>query len=142
MLRLLVVVGALIALLSADAAVAADAAGYMFGGEIPESVSPEMPRRAIVLAKSGGPSLTGASFSMADTQRVDLFAYGATPHEAEQLLTLAAFAFREARRQERGGVLIHWINPAGGQTGGRTSGLAWPRAFQSFQVFHALRMIA
>lgn len=135
-------IGALIALLSADTNVAAEAAGYIFGGEIPEAVSPQMPRPAIVLAKSGGPSLTGGSFAMTDTQRVDLFAYGATPREAEQLLTLAAFAFRTARRQERGGVLIHWINAAGGQTSGRVSGLAWPRAFQSFQVMHALQRVA
>ena len=101
-----------------------------------------MPRGAIVIATSGGSSLTGGSALEHDTQRIDLFAYGATPLEAEQLRGVAALAFRRARRAVWAGVLIHWVNPAGGATGARDRDAAWPRAFQSFQVLHALESLS
>lgn len=132
---------ALIALLKADTATAAASAGRVFGGELPPGETAAMPRAAIVLALSGGSSLTGGSFAEHDTQRVDLFAYGATPKEAEDLRAIAALAFRRARRKSWAGTLIHWVKPAGGSTGGRDPTAAWPRSFQSFQVFHALEEV-
>ena len=131
-------VGALIAYLKADAATAALAGGRVFGGELPAGETASMPRAAIVLAASGGSSMTGGSFVEHDTQRVDLFAYGATPREAEMLCDTAALALRRLRRGVVGAVLIHWVQPAGGALGARDPNAAWPRAFQSFQIFHAL----
>jgi hypothetical protein len=48
---------------------------------------------------------------------------------------------RRIKRTVSANVLIHWAQPAGGGTGGRDPALAWPRAFQSFQVFHALEEV-
>lgn len=132
------VVAALAALLAADAPTAAIAGTRVFGGELPAAEAAAMPREAIVLVPSGGISLTGASFVEHDTQRIDLFAYGATPHAAEQLRDTAALALRRARRKVWAGVLIHWVQPAGGVTNARDPDAAWPRAFQSFQVLHGL----
>jgi hypothetical protein len=129
---------ALVELLLADDGVAAIAQDRGFGGELPADEAAHMPRAAFVVAASGGFSLTGGSYVEHDTQRVDLFAYGATPREAEQLLATAALALRRVRRSVAAGTLIHWVKPAGGLTGARDPDAAWPRAFQSFQVFHAL----
>ncbi|MFZ5749100.1 MAG: tail completion protein gp17 [Pseudomonadota bacterium] len=136
------VVGALVAFLAADAATAAIVGARVFGGELPSEEAAAMPRAAIVLTASGGSSLTGGSYVEHDTQRVDLFAYGATPHAAEQLRDVAAMALRRLRRGVWAQVLVHWAQPAGGSTGARDPDAAWPRAFQSFQIFHAIRTVA
>jgi hypothetical protein len=135
-------IAALMALLKADAATAAIAGARVFGGELPEDEAAFMPREAIVVAMSGGVSMTAGSFVEHDTQRIDLFAYGATPREAEQLAATAALALRRARRAVWADTLIHWIQPAGGAAAARDPDAAWPRAFQSFQVFHALEAVA
>lgn len=132
---------ALRALELADADVTNLVGTRVFSGELPAAEAQHMPRQALVLALSGGASLTGGSFVQADTQRVDLFAYGATPQEAETLRFAASAALRRTRRKAWAGVLIHWAQSAGGVTHGRDGALAWPRAFQSFQVFHSLEEI-
>jgi hypothetical protein len=134
-------IAGLVAILLADSGVAAMAATRVFGGELPAAEAKHMPRTALVVAASGGVSLTGGSYAEHDTGRVDLFAYGSTQHEANLLLAAAAIALRRIKRKVSAGVLIHWAQPAGGGTGGRDPALTWPRAFQSFQVFHALEEV-
>lgn len=129
-------------LLKADAGVAAIAADRVYGGELPASEAKNMPRAAVVISGSGGISLTAGSYVEHDTARVDAFAYGVTQHEATLVLAAVALAMRRIRRKVSEGVLIHWAQPAGGSTGGRDPALAWPRAFQSFQVFHALEAVS
>lgn len=131
-------IAGVVALLRADSATAALAGARVFGGELPPAETASMPRACLVVASSGGTSLTGASFVEADTKRFDLKSYGRTPAEAEALLDTAALALRRARRKVWANVLIHWINPAGGSTGARDPNADWPRAFQSFQALHAL----
>lgn len=134
-------IAALVELLKADVAVAAVTGGRVTGGEVPAKEAKNMPRAALVVAASGGVSLTAGSFVEHDTSRVDLFGYGATPEEANRVLATAALALRRVKRALAAGVLVHWVSPAGGATGGRDATLAWPRAFQSFQVFHALQEV-
>lgn len=134
-------IAALLALLADDAAVAGLVDTRVFGGEVPGDEAKHMPRKALVVAPSGGSSLTGGSYAEHDTSRVDLFGYGATQQEANQVLAAAALVMRRIRRTVSANVLIHWAQPAGGSTGGRDAALAWPRAFQSFQVFHALEEV-
>jgi hypothetical protein len=134
-------IAGLAGILLADAGVAALAGVRVFGGELPKAEAQFMPRAALVVAPSGGISLTGGSYAEHDTGRVDLFAYGATQHEATLLLASAAIAMRRIKRAVSAGVLIHWAQPAGGGTDGRDPALAWPRAFQSFQVFYALEEV-
>lgn len=134
-------IGAVIALLKADTATAAQVGTRVFGGELPPAETASMPRKAIVLTPSGGTSITGGSFVEADTRRIDLTSYGATRREAEQLLSIAETALRQARRAVFGGVLIHWAQSAGGPFGGRESNFAWPQATQSFQIFHSFEEV-
>lgn len=135
------VIAALVALLKADGGVSAIVGARAYGGELPPAESRSMPRGAIVVAASGGPSLTAGSYAEHDTQRVDVFAYGRTPFEADALRRAAFEALRPVRRSVWAGVLIHWIKSAGGFSAARDPDAAWPRAFQSFQVFHALEAV-
>ena len=134
------IIGAIVDLLKADSNIAA-AGDLVFGGELPANETANMPRRAIIVQPSGGVSLAAGSFINHDTQRVDLFCYGKTPYEAEDLRRLARRALTSVRRRIVGGCLIHWAEPAGGFSAGRDRDAAWPVAFQSFQVFYALQEV-
>lgn len=134
-------IGAIVAFLKADAALAALVGTRVFGGELPEGETANMPRRAIVVRKSGGVSRTGDSYLEHDTKRVDVFAYGATPYEASQVLETAALALRRLRRSVHAGVLLHTAEQASGALPGREPTTEWPREFQSFQVLHALEQV-
>lgn len=134
-------IGALVELLKADTGLTAALGTRVFGGELPPEEAAHMPRKALVLQASGGPSLTGRSFVQADTSRFDLMAYGATASEAGLLSDRAHQVLRNARRGVWAGVLIHWVQPAGGFSSGRDPALAWPRTFQSFQVLHSLQEV-
>lgn len=133
-------IGALIAVATADSDTAALAGAHIYGGELPAAVTKDMPLNALVLQPSGGPAPV-AGYANVAKQRIDLFAYGATPFEADQLRRCAARAFRQLRRSIHADVLIHWIDPAGGYFAARDPDATWPRAFQSFSVFHALEAI-
>lgn len=131
------VIAALVAFLKADSGVAALAGARVFGLELPASEAVSMPRKAVVLQTSGGVRLTAGSYARHDTQRVDAFAYGETPFEAEALRRAVFDALKPLRREVSAGVLIHWVEPAGGWSTLRDPDAAWPAAFQSFQVFFA-----
>jgi hypothetical protein len=128
----------LVAFLKEDAATFAVTGGRIFGGELPDVETRSMPRPAIVIKASGGVSLTGESHLEHDSQRVDIFAFGATPAIAASVMRTAALALRGLRRGVYGGVLIHWANAASGSFAAREPVVEWPRQFQSFQVMHGL----
>ncbi|MDZ4307562.1 hypothetical protein, partial [Allopontixanthobacter sp.] len=71
---------AVTAYLKSDAALAALVGTRVFGGEMPPAETAQMPRKALVLRASGGVSLTAGSHAEHDTQRLDLFSFGETPH--------------------------------------------------------------
>ena len=130
-------VAALVAFLKADAGVAALVADRVYGLELPANQSGSMPRKAVVLQASGGVSLAAGSSLEHDTQRIDAFGYGETPFEAELVRRAVFDALKPLRRVVSAGVLIHWVEPAGGWTNGRDPAADWPVNFQSFQAFFA-----
>jgi hypothetical protein len=131
-------VGGLVALFLADPAVAGMAGIRVFGDELPAEETAAMPRQAMVVKPSGGVSLLGASKVRADTQRIDIRAYGATKREALLLLDAADDVLRGIERAVSAGVLIHWANSAGGFSTGRDRETDWPFAWRSWQVLHSL----
>lgn len=135
------IITAIVSALKADGNVVGLAADRVFGGELPKDETKLMPRNCIVVKPSGGVSIAAGSFSEHDTQRFDLFSYGATPFEAEALRRMSRRALANIRRRVIERCLIHWIEPAGGFTAGRDPDAAWPTAFQSYQVFHALQEV-
>lgn len=135
-------VAALCAALKADGAVALQVVDRVFGGELPMGEAASMPRKALVLKPSGGPSLTNGSNAPHDTQRIDVFAYGATPAEAAALMGDVSLCLLWIQRAVWADTLIHWVNSAGGFMSGREPDTDWPRVFKSFQVFHALQSVS
>lgn len=130
--------GALVAYLKDIPAVATLTSSRIFGGELPGGETASMPRAAIVIKASGGVSQTGASYVETDTQRVDVFAFGPTPHEAARVARAAGLALRRLDRSVHGGVLLHSASAASGSFSTREPVVEWPRHFQSFQVLHGL----
>lgn len=135
------IIGALVALLKADAAIAVLAGVDVYGIEMPQEAVKRMPKGMLVVSPSGGASMMSGSDVNADTQRFDVFAYGATPREANSLRTVAKTVLMGTRRRIVGGVLIHWINSGGGFFAARERDGQWPQSFQSFQVLHALKEV-
>jgi hypothetical protein len=95
-----------------------------------------------VLKPSGGVSITSGTNVAHDTQRIDVFTYGATVAEAAALMSTVALVLRWTQREVWAGTLIHWVNSAGGFISGREGDTDWPRVFMSFQVFHALQSVS
>ena len=135
-------VGALVALLLADATMIASLGTRVFGGELPQAEARHMPRRALVVRPSGGPSLTGGSNVEHDTLRLDLFAFGATPAEAGQVMHAAALRLKRVQREVWASTLLHWVQSAGGFASGREPDTDWPRVFQSFQTLYAMETVS
>lgn len=134
-------VAALVAALLADPDTSAIAGTDIYGGELPGEVVDRMPTPVIVIAASGGVSLTGTSGAEADAQRIDLLAYGASPAEANLLRATAARRLWAVEREVFAGTLIHWVNRAGGFAQARDRDGQWPQSLLSFQVFYSLKEI-
>jgi hypothetical protein len=135
------IIAALVALLKADAGVAALAGDHIYGVELPKAAVGQMPLHALVIQPSGGAPLTGASDAELDTQRFDLISYGPTPAAANALRLKAAPLLRHTKRKVVSGVLIHWINKAGGFYAARERDGLWPQSFQSFQTLYSTQEI-
>lgn len=134
-------VAAVVAILKAAPDAPGGLAGRVFGSELPAGEAAAMPRAGIVVRASGGVSLTSGSYAEHDTMRVDLFAYGQTAALAASLNAWAALQLRRVERVVAAQTLVHWVGSAGGYSSGREPVTEWPRAFQSFQVFHALQAV-
>jgi hypothetical protein len=125
-----------------DADIVALVGADVFGGSLDGDILDRGPKRALVIAPSGGPSMTGGSNAEFDTARLDLIAYGATPQEADALIRTAAPRLWSIERVVVGNTLIHWVNRAGGAGNARKSDTQWPQAFRSFQILYSLRPVA
>jgi hypothetical protein len=131
------IVTAIVELLKADADVAALCGGRVFGGELPPDEPQSMPRHAIVVQPSGGVPFQPAGRVKADSQRLDIIAYGPTVFEAVTLRQAVAPVLTLAVRVVSSGVLVHWVQSAGGFMTGRDRDGQWPYAFQSFQTLYS-----
>ncbi|PAL20221.1 DUF3168 domain-containing protein [Sphingopyxis sp. GW247-27LB] len=135
-------IGALVAWLLADGPTTALTGEDVFGGSLEGDILDRGPKSALVVAPSGGVSMTARSKAEFDTARIDLIAYGATKADADTLIRTAAPRLWLIDRQVIAGTLIHWVNRAGGSGDARDSDTQWPQAFRSFQVLYSLRPVA
>lgn len=135
------IIGAMVALLKADTAVAAIAGGDIFAPEMPADAVKRMPLNAIVVQPSGGVPLTAGSDASLDSQRFDIIAFGLTPRDANQLRVKARSALVKTKRRTITNVLVHWINVAGGFFSARERDGLWPESFQSFQVLYSTQEV-
>ncbi len=129
-------VDGLIAYLQNDADVIVQVATRIFGEELPRSETDSMPRKCVVIASSGGaiPPWAGATVKL-EVRRVDLFCYGATLYEAEEVRRAVFGAMRALKRVLSAAVLIHWAQPAGGAAAGREGPISqWNLQWNSWHV--------
>lgn len=131
------IVGAIVDVLKANGGIAALAGEHVHGGELPSDLTPLMPRHALLVQPSGGVAFAPASKADLAGQRLDVTAFGPTPKDADDLRGLASKALFAVERQVHAGVLIHWVQSAGGTMAGRDRDTAWPFAFQSVQTLFA-----
>lgn len=136
------IVTAIVEILKADVGVAALCGTRVFGGELPDLETPDMPRQCIVIQPSGGVSFQASGYVDADTQRLDLIAYGASPYQADRLRDAGRAVLVKVKRQVSANVLVHWVQSAGGFLAARDRDGQWPYAFQSFQALFATDEVA
>lgn len=135
MTQIVDVKAALIALLKADADVTTEVGTRVYGDELPREDTDNMERKCVVLVSSGGaPTPYASGTAPLETQRIDVYSYGATAYEAEEVRRAVYGAFKGAQRVKFSGVLIHWVNPAGGVSYGRDPNTDWPFKWDSWQV--------
>lgn len=131
-------IAAIVALLAADADVAALVGARVFGGELPAAEAEHMPRPAIVVSPTPGGPFAAGSTAEIDLQAVDLLAYGETPYEAGRVMRAAAAALDGAARVVSEGALIHWARPAGGPAAQREPEVAWPVSVRPYEILYAV----
>ncbi len=131
------IIKGLIVFLQADTPLAALVGTRVFGNELPRAEADNMPRKAVVLQPSPGPTLTGGSYLKHTAQSFDVFSYGETVFESERVRRAVFDALKPLQREVSAGVLIHWCDPAGGFANLRDPDTRWPINFQSFQAFYA-----
>ncbi|MBZ0164568.1 MAG: DUF3168 domain-containing protein [Notoacmeibacter sp.] len=138
-------IGAVVALLKADADVSGLVGTRVFGIELPEEEAASMPRKGVVIRPSGGIGLAGG-YGEITGERIDAISWGETPYEAGRISRAVFAALKRARRQivdvDGENVLIHSAEEAGGRLALRDAETNWPAVTQAFQVIYALKTAA
>ncbi len=128
-------VAAIRTVLLADTAVAALVAARIYGAEIPESVTDEMPQAAIVVNPAGGSAFPGGGFQRYGAQRIDLWCHGVTLGEAWDVYLAAYEALKQMRSHIVGGVALKTVTVASKGVLARDPVTQWPTALSSWIVF-------
>jgi len=107
----------------------------VIGGELPQSVIAGMPQACVVLALAGGLGTYGNGGQAYGDRRVDVRAYGATLHDAQQVsdVVYEILKFQLVRRVSEG-CLIHWARQGSGPQPLRDPERDWPFVWSSWQV--------
>ena len=139
------IIGALVALLSADAGVLATQA-TVHGVELPHERIADMPVNALVIVPAGGPQPTQPSKANLESQRFDLFSYGKSHWAADSLRRVASAALSLVERKvvtlpSGVNVLVHAVQVAGGFYASRDRDGAWPNSWQSFTTIYATKEV-
>ena len=139
------IIGALVTLLSDDAAVEATGAS-VHGVELPHERIADMPVNALVIVPTGGPQPTQPSKAKLETQRFDLFAYGKSHWAADNLRRVAASVLSGVDRAvvtlpTGVKVLVHSVEVAGGFYASRDRDGAWPNSWQSFTTLYSTKEV-
>jgi hypothetical protein len=120
-------------LLLADTAVAGLVDTRVFGGELPEAESAQMPRAAVVVSPAGGPGRP--KFMKIRHTRVDTICYGATLHDSWQL-HLAVREALETLARPSGSVKA--IEMSAEAANARDPVKQWPTCYASYRVLSTI----
>lgn len=123
-------IAAVLAVLKADADVAALAANRVFGGEVPRTEVEHMPRAAVVVSGAGGPG--GYAYMDFAKVRIDVDCYAATPRDAWLLHLAVRTKLKHLRRTHAKGVLIHSADVSADGSSGVDPETDWPVTVSSY----------
>lgn len=145
------VVEAVCAYLETFTTIKAAVSGAVFGHELPRvavtepaAFKPEeMPRAAIVVIFGGGGHLSGKDRLPRYDSIIDIYAYGSTRLEANDIAQEALEAMRELTETELESIRLFWARIAGGPTPGiDKQETDWPFALVTCQVMHGVGAIS
>lgn len=112
----------------------------IFGGELPDAQVKGMGQACVVLRKTGGGLLPiSGSYVQVSDVRVDAYAYGSTPLQADRLYRCVAGALKQMRSNTQGRTRLMWAKPAGGPLSLREQDTEWPLVLSTWQVFWSER---
>lgn len=112
----------------------------IFGSKIPADTSAVMPVGCIVVKRNGVASGIGASDRIEWTRaRIDVFAYGRTDYEAEQVGLSAHHALKRFNGGSvvGDGVLVRTITHTAGPIQIEDPDTGWPALIYTYEVLHA-----
>ncbi len=137
-------VAALVAYLRADAEVAGLVMGRVCGAELPPQEAAQMPRKAVVVAASGGSSIgPGArSYLPVGLMQVDVRCYGETQYEAMRVFRAVHGALKRLGRRPQGEALLHAAYEGAGPLQTREPDVGWPMVLAVWQLLVAEMAIA
>lgn len=112
--------------------------GRVYGAELPASVAGSMPQASAVIQYSGGTAIgPGArSYVKVGLYRIDVKAYGGTPHQAAQVHFVCHDRLKNQlkRSVELGDTLLHNAVVAGGPIDLRDGDLDWPLVLGVYEI--------
>ena len=114
---------ALITYLKAQSAISSALGTRVFGLELPESETDDMPRKAIVCNIAGG--VGSASYLDMYKLRVDFYCYGETPYEASEVWRTLKPILRDMERNVTSSTCLTSAEHSGGATFTRESVTEW-----------------
>jgi hypothetical protein len=129
--------GALVAVLKAEPAIAALVGARVFGQSLPAKEATDMPRAAVVLQDTGGPTPPGISSLL--TQQMDIRTYGKTSSEAKQLQLTVINFLQSLLRGLSGQTLIYSCVMLTGSYYGEDSDGLWPFFFSVWNINSSLQ---
>lgn len=127
-------IAALVALTAANSDVSDLVGAKVFGGELPEDETDNMPQKCVVITPAGGLQVIGTSYLDTGDLRVDTLCYGGTPYEAGLVWWVVHRVLKKISHEIAASTLIHWARPAGGPRRLRDPDADWPFQLATFQV--------
>lgn len=126
---------AVVAFLAADVDTNALTSSRVYGVELPPSQVESMPRKSIVIRRSGGgPSVGDSSRIPWSLPRMDVFSYGETPYQASRVDLAAYRALKQMTPHKRGTCRLVDAQLSAGPIDLREQETPWPLVWRSYLV--------
>jgi hypothetical protein len=125
-------IGAMVALLTADATITALLSSRVYGLELPKADASSMPRKAIVINSAGGQG--ESSYRDVFKYRLDFICYGETPFEAYEVFRTLRAVLREIERQVVSSTFVYSAEHSAGPFSFRDTESKWPHTIDTWLV--------
>lgn len=134
------ILGALLLYLRAQPEITALTNTRIYGIELPASEAQHMPRACLVVRFAGG---VGPPYGVAlMTPRVDVWHYGSSPSQAQELWRRVYTALNAMSREVQNGTLLHAAQESMGPMSTREPDTDWPVVLESWQILASTVAVA